>query len=194
MGGAGTGSGGGTEEISDRNYLVWCTPHHCLWYSTWRIISAKLQTSSNFIKGAASPPGHLEKFSLNFSSLSFVIRVYLQLQPSLFLYTLIIGVCLLCHIQFRGNFVHNQKNSNTVTDLIKAVFHYAFPCLDCYLLVFISIYMTYRWLINEVALSPSIDEPFFKQSPMMKLFVPMNEWGGGGGQWRIQSLRRRHTI
>ena len=54
----------------------------------------KMKVISNF-KGATSRFVHLEKFSLNFSSLSFLICFnLLHPQPSLFLYGLLLSLCL----------------------------------------------------------------------------------------------------
>ena len=52
--------------------------------------------TNSVIKGTKSRPVHLEKFSLNFSSLSFAIRVNLRHPCSLLIYSCLFGVCLPC--------------------------------------------------------------------------------------------------
>ena len=83
--------------------------------------------NKNSFKGATSRFAHLVKFSLNFSSSSFVIRVnILHPLPSLFLYGLLLSLwCLPILVKYNFKVSFNfkvilhmaQNNSNIVTEL-----------------------------------------------------------------------------
>ena len=95
----------------------------------WPVLSISAVSDANFsVKGAASPLlAHLEKFRLDFSSPSFVIRVNLSPSPSLSLYSLLFSLwCFPILVNYYFQIFFNLKvllyvaniTQNTATKLL----------------------------------------------------------------------------
>jgi len=87
----------------------------------WTALKQRKDVHCYFIKGTAWQFAHLDKFSLKFSSSSFVIRVsLLHPWPSLFLYGLLLSLwCFSILVNYYFQFSFNLKGFCTWPKLLK---------------------------------------------------------------------------
>jgi len=116
-----------------------------LWSFPWPSFSCQRRLTVS-LKGATSRFTHLKKFSLDFSSALYVIRVnHLHPQPSLFLYSLLLSLwcfSILINYYFQVSFnlkvlLYTTKiTQNTVTAPLRTYLVYLWNLQICHLLRF----------------------------------------------------------